>query len=116
MNFFLTDIPDRTKQPRDYGLTMMMDKGLLKRNQVRVIDKSDPIRNPLLAVRKELPEQMKKDIAQMYFDMATENKAVLRAAAQGDVRGYVPVTHKDYATQVEARKFLRAARKKKKGN
>ena len=28
MNFFLTDIPDRTKQPRDYGLTMMMDKGL----------------------------------------------------------------------------------------
>ena len=28
MNFFLTDIPDRTKQLRDYGLTMMMDKGL----------------------------------------------------------------------------------------
>jgi phosphonate transport system substrate-binding protein len=98
------------------NLRMMMDKGLLKRDQVRIIDKSDPIRNPLLAVRKELPEQMKKDIAQMYFDMATENKAVLRAAAQGDVRGYVPVTHKDYATQVEARKFLRAARKKKKKN
>lgn len=28
MNFFLTDIPERTKQPRDSGLTMMMDKGL----------------------------------------------------------------------------------------
>ncbi len=28
MNFFLTDIPERTKQPRDCGLTMMMDKGL----------------------------------------------------------------------------------------
>ena len=28
MNFFLTDIPKRTEQPRDYGLTMMMDKGL----------------------------------------------------------------------------------------
>ena len=95
------------------NLRMMMDKGLLKRDQVRVIGTSDPIRNPLLAVRKELPAQMKKDIAQMYFDMATENKAVLRAAAQGDVKRYVAVTHEDYATQVEARKFLRAARKKK---
>ena len=98
------------------NLRMMMDKGLLKRDQVRIIDRSEPIKNPLLAVRKELPEQMKKDIAQMYFDMATDDKAVLRAAAQGDVKRYVPVTHKDYATQVEARKFLRAARKKKKSN
>ena len=28
MNFFLTDIPNRTKKPRENGLTMMMDKGL----------------------------------------------------------------------------------------
>ena len=95
------------------NLRMMMDKGLLKRDQVRIIGTSDPIRNPLLAVRPDLPAQMKKDIAQMYFDMATENQAVLRAAAQGDVKRYVAVTHEDYATQVEARKFLREARKKK---
>jgi phosphosulfolactate synthase len=28
MNFNLTQIPDRTKKPRNYGLTMVMDKGL----------------------------------------------------------------------------------------
>ncbi len=28
MNFNLTQIPERTKQPRQYGLTMVMDKGL----------------------------------------------------------------------------------------
>lgn len=28
MNFFLTDIPERKKKPRDSGLTMVMDKGL----------------------------------------------------------------------------------------
>jgi phosphonate transport system substrate-binding protein len=104
-----------TSEGDSFGnLRMMMDKGLLERDQVRVVWKSDPIRNPLLAVRKELPEQMKKDIAQMYFDMATENQDVLRAAAQGDVRRYVSVTHADYETQVEARRFLREARKKKK--
>jgi phosphonate transport system substrate-binding protein len=102
-----------TSEGDSFGnLRMMMDKGLLKRDQVRVVWKSDSIRNPLLAVRVELPEQMKKDIAQMYFDMATEDKAVLRAAAQGDVNRYVPVTHEDYETQVEARVFLRDARKK----
>jgi phosphonate transport system substrate-binding protein len=95
------------------NLRMMMDKGLLERDQVRVVWKSDLIRNPLLAVRKDLPEQMKKDIAQMYLDMETENKEVLFLAAQGKVQRYVKVTHADYATQVEARKFLREARKKK---
>jgi phosphonate transport system substrate-binding protein len=95
------------------NLRMMMDKGLLERDQVRVVWKSDLIRNPLLAVRKDLPEQMKKDIAQMYLDMETENQEVLFLAAQGKVQRYVKVTHADYATQVEARKFLREARKKK---
>lgn len=28
MNFNLSSIPERTKQPRDFGLTMVMDKGL----------------------------------------------------------------------------------------
>ena len=28
MNFYLTDIPERTQKPRENGLTMMMDKGL----------------------------------------------------------------------------------------
>ena len=34
MNFNLTQIPERTKQPRNYGLTMVMDKGL-SINQVK---------------------------------------------------------------------------------
>ncbi|MBP5999388.1 MAG: phosphosulfolactate synthase [Sediminibacterium sp.] len=32
MNFNLTQIPERTKQPRQYGLTMVMDKGLSLRD------------------------------------------------------------------------------------
>ena len=28
MNFFLKNIPERTQQPRSYGLTMAMDKGM----------------------------------------------------------------------------------------
>ena len=28
MNFNLSQIPERTKQPREHGITMVMDKGL----------------------------------------------------------------------------------------
>ena len=28
MNFTLNNIPDRTQKPRNYGLTMVMDKGM----------------------------------------------------------------------------------------
>lgn len=94
------------------NIRMMIDNGLLKRDQIRVIWKSTQINNPLLAIRKDLPDQMKKDIAQMYFDMERENQEVLYAAAQGKVKRYVPVTHKDYEADVEARKFMQASRKK----
>ena len=40
MNFFLTDIPDRTKKPRENGLTMMMDKGLGIRETENFIEAS----------------------------------------------------------------------------
>lgn len=101
-----------TSEGDSFGnLRMMMDKGLLKRDQVRVVWKSDLVMNPLLAVRKELPEQMKKDIAQMYLDMERESKEVLFAAGQGEVKRYVTVTHVDYEPMVQAAIFLRDARK-----
>ncbi|MBT5090168.1 MAG: phosphosulfolactate synthase [Flavobacteriales bacterium] len=40
MNFFLTDIPERTQKPRENGLTMMMDKGLSINDTKNFIDMS----------------------------------------------------------------------------
>ena len=42
MNFFLTNIPERTKKPREYGLTMMMDKGLSINDTKNFIDMCGP--------------------------------------------------------------------------
>ena len=38
MNFFLPNIPERTKKPRETGLTMMMDKGLSINDTKNFID------------------------------------------------------------------------------
>ena len=42
MNFNLTQIPERTKQPRQYGLTMVMDKGLSLRDAESFISVGAP--------------------------------------------------------------------------
>lgn len=42
MNFSLTQIPERTKQPRQYGLTMVMDKGLSLRDAESFISVGAP--------------------------------------------------------------------------
>jgi len=42
MNFSLTQIPERTKQPRQHGLTMVMDKGLSLRDAENFISVGAP--------------------------------------------------------------------------
>ena len=42
MNFFLTDIPERTSKPRENGLTMMMDTGLSINDTKNFIDMCSP--------------------------------------------------------------------------
>ena len=42
MNFFLTNIPERTKKPRANGLTMVMDRGLSIDNTKNFIDMCSP--------------------------------------------------------------------------
>ena len=42
MNFFLKDIPDRTKKPRENGLTMVMDRGLSINDTKNFIDMCVP--------------------------------------------------------------------------
>ena len=42
MNFFLKDIPDRTKKPRENGLTMVMDRGLSINDAKNFIDMCSP--------------------------------------------------------------------------
>ena len=40
MNYVLTDIPERTQKPRQYGYTMAMDKGLSTREVENFLETS----------------------------------------------------------------------------
>src|SRR3546814_18242656 len=82
------------------NIRTMMDKGMLKRDDIRVVWKSDLIANPPIVVRADLPAEMKTDIADTFKTLEGE---LLEAAAQVEARRCVDVQHELIAPTVEAR-------------
>jgi len=96
-----------------YGqLRTMMDKGMLKREQIRVIWESALVPAPPVIVHKELPADLKAEMTQFFLDLHKERMDVAEAVAHGKTAGFVEVGHKDYLSTVESRKMLAVLRKK----
>jgi len=95
------------------NLRKMMDKGLLKRDQIRVIWTSKPLPSPPIVIRKDLPLAMRIDLAKMFVRLKNHNMKLAEAIAQGKTNGLVSVYHEDYALFCEAAKAASAAKKRK---
>jgi phosphonate transport system substrate-binding protein len=95
------------------NLRKMMDKGLLKRDQIRVIWTSKPLPSPPIVIRKSLPLAMRVDLAKMFVRLKNHKMELAEAIAQGKTNGLVSVYHEDYALFCEAAKAASAAKKRK---
>jgi phosphonate transport system substrate-binding protein len=91
---------------------IMMDRGMLKLEDVRIVWESPLIANPLWAVSKKIPADMRKDLLDMFVNLAKDNMAMAEAAAQGKTSGFEPVTHETYKTFVTIAEDQRKARRK----
>jgi phosphonate transport system substrate-binding protein len=89
----------------------MIDRGLLKLEDIRVIWESPLIANPMWAVPKGLPADLRKDLLDLFLGLAKEDLAVAEAAEQGKTIGFEPVTHENYATYVTIAQEQRRARR-----
>jgi phosphonate transport system substrate-binding protein len=58
---------------------IMMDRGMLKLEDVRIIWQSPLIANPLLAISKSLPADMKKDLFHLFVNLAKDDMAMAEA-------------------------------------
>jgi phosphonate transport system substrate-binding protein len=94
-------------------LRMMMDRGMLKREDLRIVWESPVIPNPLYAIPKNLPADMKRDLLQFFLDMQKERPELAEAAAQGRTSGFVAANHEMYAPVVGAVQELRASRRQR---
>jgi len=96
----------------DSELIRMADKGMVKREDFRIIFKSDQIVNSPIAYLDSLPADLKKKIEQAIFDAPKKDKAAFEKLSAGKNEPFQPVTHEAYLPVVELNKFVDALRKK----
>ena len=95
------------------NLRQMMNKGLLKREDIRVIWTSDPLPSPPVVIRKDVPADMRADMLKLFTGLKDADMALAEAVAQGKTTGIMPVSHKDYELMCQAAADEREARRRK---
>jgi len=93
------------------NLRQMMNKGLLKREQVRIVWTSPPLPSPPVVVRKDLPLEMRADLQKLFIRLKDHDMALAESVAQGKTNGMVRVFHEDYKLICDAATLERESRK-----
>lgn len=96
------------------GLHMMLERKLLKKEDIRIIWTSDLIPNPVIAVRTDLPPDMKADLKAMFLGLHKDDPGVFREVARGESQGYKPIPHSAYQIAIDLRRQLADDRRKRK--
>ena len=96
----------------DSNLTRMVNKGMVKKDDFRVIFKSGLLAGSPYAYLSDLPADLKQAIVKAFVDAPTKDKAAFDRLSDGKDKEFVPVTHKDYESTVEMIQFVNDMRKK----
>ena len=105
----------------DSNLTRMLNKGMLKsadgspmkKEDFRVILKSEMIINSPYAYLSELPSDAKAAIAKAFFDAASSAPGAFAKLSDGKNKPWQPVANADYDKTIELVRFVDDLRKKK---
>jgi len=95
----------------DSNLTRMVNKGMLKKEDFRIIFKSPLIINSPYAYLADLPPELKEQIRKAFFEAATKDKAAFDKLSDGKNRPWEPITHQDYLPTIDMVKFVDTLRK-----
>ena len=90
----------------------MIDKGMLRRDQIRVIWESDLVPAPPIIVHKDMPADLKETLTAFFLDLHKERPDLARAVAHGETQGFVRVGLAQYESTIESRRMLRDARRR----
>jgi phosphonate transport system substrate-binding protein len=96
----------------DSELIRMADKGMVKKEDFRMIYKSDQIVNSPVAYLDSLPADLKKRIEQAFLNAAQKDKAAFDKLSDGKNEPFQTVTHEAYLPVIELNKFVDSLRKK----
>jgi phosphonate transport system substrate-binding protein len=103
-----------TSQGDGFGnIRQMMNQGLLKREDIRIIWTSDPLPSPPVVIRKDVPADMRADMLKLFTGLKDVDMKLAEAVAQGKTTGIMAVSHKDYSLMCQAAADEREARRRK---
>jgi phosphonate transport system substrate-binding protein len=104
----------------DSNLTRMLNKGMvkssdgtpMKKEDFRILVKSDMIINAPYAYLSDLPEDMKAAIKKAFLEAAAKDKPAFDKLSDGKNQPWQPVATEDYNKTIELIKFVDNLRKK----
>jgi phosphonate transport system substrate-binding protein len=91
----------------------MVAKGMVKKEDFRIIFKSDLIANSPYAYMGDMPDDLKAAIRKAFADAPTKAKAAFDRLSDGKDQGFKTVDHKFYEPVVDLVKFVDQLRKTK---
>jgi len=96
----------------DSELIRMSDKGMVKKEDFRIIFKSEQIVNSPVAYLDSLPADLKKRIEQAFLNVHQKDKSAFDKLSDGKNEPYQTVTHEAYLPVIELNKFVDSLRKR----
>ncbi len=96
-----------------YGqIRTMIDKGMLRRDQIRVVWESDLVPAPPVIVHRDTPADLKQALTDFFLTLHKDRPDLARAVAHGETQGFVRVDLSKYESTIESRRLLRDARRR----
>ncbi|RKK03413.1 phosphate/phosphite/phosphonate ABC transporter substrate-binding protein [Pseudoroseomonas wenyumeiae] len=95
------------------NLRAMVEKGMLKMSDIRVIWTSEPIATGPITVRADLPAEAKEDLKLFFLALPKAHPDIYRQITRGPGTGYREGRHEDYEIFIEMRREEAAARRRR---
>lgn len=96
----------------DSNLSRMANKGMVKKDDFKIVFRSEKIPGSPYAVLTSLPADLKAAIAKAFFDAPTKAPDAFKRLSDGKSPGFAPVKHSDYKVTEDLQKFVDSLRKK----
>lgn len=96
----------------DSNLTRMVNKNMAKKEDFKIVFRSDKIPGSPYAYLTNLPAELKTAIRTAFFEAPKKDKAAFDRLFDGKAPGFAPMKHEDYKVTIELQAFVDNLRKK----
>ncbi len=96
----------------DSNLTRMANKNMVKKEDFKIVFRSEKIPGSPYAYLTNLPADLKSAIRTAFMEAPKRDKAAFDRLSDGKSPGFAPAQHSDYQVTIELQKFVDGLRKK----